>query len=156
MKLQYSSQNGSCLRRLTHALILRAFVSMETVTDIQSFVEMMSFRRRTSANHTCISSPFHMILLPVLSASSEFRTKSSLKSSKVYFGMWFGVPCIIQCERANGRQGIQRETIFLFRQKEKENGFFTVFFLSPLSYKHSRIRMCTVHSGPLRSGMQLI
>lgn len=146
MKVQYSWKKASCLLRFTHAVILCTFISMETVTDIQSFVETMSFRRRTSANH--ISSPFHIILLPVCSSSSEFRTKSSLKSSKVYFGMWFGVPCVFQCERVNGRLGIQRETIFLSRQKEKENGFFTVFFLSPLNYKHSTIGMCSTMLPP--------
>jgi hypothetical protein len=140
MKVQYSLKKDSCLRRFTHAVILSAFISMETVTDIQSFVEMTSFRRRTSANH--ISSPFHIIPLPVFSASSEFRTKTSLKSSQVYFGMWYRKPYIFQCERVNERLRIQRETIFLFRQKEKENRFFTVFFLSPLNYKHSTIGMC--------------
>jgi hypothetical protein len=140
VKVQYSSKKYPCLRRFTHAVILSAFVSMETVTHIQSFVEMTSSRRRTSANH--ISSPFHIIPLPGFSATSEFHTKSSLKCSQVYFGMWYRKPYIFQRERVNESLGIQREAIFLFRQKEKENELFTVFFLSPLSYKHSTIGIC--------------
>jgi hypothetical protein len=139
----------------------RTLISTESVTDIQSFVEMACFWRGASANH--ISSPFHIILLRIFRPSSGFRTKKLIKDFAGIFryevqgASYFPTRT---SERERERRNPKRSDISVEAERE---GCWILYSLlvvsSELQAQHNRdVHYCAapVHSGPLPSGMQLM
>jgi hypothetical protein len=96
---------------------------------------MTSFPRKSS--DTCIAAPFHIILPSIFRTSHEFRTRSSLKPSQVFFCICYQSALYFPCERLNGWARNRMETIFLLRlEKEGKRILYSLLFVTSMQYGH--------------------
>ena len=138
-------KNATSFRR---PITARRFTHTHTDTDshthirfhgncyrIPFFCTMTIFPRNTS--DTPIAASFHIILPSIFRTSHEFRTRSSLKSSQVFFCICYQSALYFPCERLNGWPRNRVETIFLFRlEKEGKRILYSLLFVTSMQYGH--------------------
>ena len=102
---------------------------------IPFFCAMANFPWKTS--ETPIAAPFHIILPSIFRTSHEFRTRSSLKSSQVFFCICYQSALYFPCERLNGWARNRMETVFLLRlEKEGKRILYSLLFVTSMQYGH--------------------
>jgi hypothetical protein len=153
MIVRYSTaqRRVPALKIFTHDMILRALISKESVTDIHSFCRNDVFPKKSFSESYFITSSYN--------SASDFPVFFSIPFQKLIKDLAGMFRYAVQSAshfpmRTSEREirNLKREAIFLFSQKEKDTGFFTVFLLSRLNYKRSTIGICTTVLPPYIPG----